>query len=574
MGVPFCVWAPCTPSLLASVPRQYASFHMRPSGRTTVLLFLFFQALYALTSSGNAFRVPDEFEVYFQVEHLVDAGDISVPQTLAIRTPVTREGEPAGSEPIFFGEFGRGGRPYAPYGPLAAVLALPHHLLARAIARLAGVDRSPLPGGLAWVFLVGGLTMTATATAAALAVAGFHRSVVALGTPERSAVFLSLLLGVATVLWPYGTSFYSEAWQAAAFSWAAALLLAARRTSRLEDGPSGLHHARLRVVGAALLLTIAGLTKVTSLIFASGFVVAALLDRSLSPRTRLEAAVALALGMALAAAIHVAWNTYRFGRPFDFGYGWGDMIPQLPPRQFLAADVPRGLAVLLFSPGKSIVLWAPILLLAGTRAKPFWRREPGAAIGLAISAVAGLIFFAAYLFPEGGYAHGPRNLVPLVPLLLLPAGGPDSGRRRSALVAACAAVGILMAVLATSVSFMEDQGGRIGPLSPNVYYERVDPPPGRSWIRYRLDYVPFLSTIRSNGWTHAETLGLGPDFFPLHLLQARRQLPHGAAIPLALIWALPAGWLLLGAVAAAALMRANATAGESPRPFDTPPRLT
>ena len=253
---------------------------MRSTGRTTFLLFLFFQALYALTSSGNAFRVPDEFEVYFQVEHLVDAGDISVPQTLTIRTPVVRDGRTVGSEPIFFGEVGRDGRPYAPYGPLAAVLALPHHLLARAIARLAGVPRSPLPGGLAWVFLVGGLTMTATATAAALAVAGFHRAALALETPERTAFVLSMLLGGATVLWPYGTSFYSEAWQAAAFAWAAAALLEARRTSQVAETPAAPRRARLLVALAALLLAVAGLTKATSLVFAPGFVVAALLDRS------------------------------------------------------------------------------------------------------------------------------------------------------------------------------------------------------------------------------------------------------------------------------------------------------
>ena len=76
---------------------------MRSPGRRTFLLFLFFQGLYAFTSSGNAFRVPDEFEVYFQVEHLVDAGDLSVPQTMTIRTPVVREGRTVGSEPIFFG---------------------------------------------------------------------------------------------------------------------------------------------------------------------------------------------------------------------------------------------------------------------------------------------------------------------------------------------------------------------------------------------------------------------------------------------------------------------------------------
>jgi hypothetical protein len=230
------------------------------------------------------------------------------------------------------------------------------------------------------------------------------------------------------------------------------------------------------------------------------------------------------------------------------------MIPQMPPRQFAAADVPRGLAVLLLSPGKSIVLWAPPLLLAAARAKHFWRREPGAALGLAFSAIGGLIFFAAYLFPEGGYAHGPRNLVPLVPLLLLPAGGPESARLPAAPVAICAAVGLVMALLAASVSFLEDQGGQVGTVTPNVYYERIEPVPGRSWIRYRLDYVPFVSTLRSHGWARAETLGLGPDFFPLHLQQARGQLPNGGAIPLWLVWVPTAMWLMM-AISAAALMR-------------------
>src|SRR5262245_24841135 len=106
-----------------------------PAKRRTLLLFVFFQALYALTSSGNAFRVPDEFEPYFQVEHLVDAGDLSVPQTLAIRQPTIRDGRVVGSEPIFYGKLGVDRKPYAPYGPLVAFLALPHHLIARAVAR-------------------------------------------------------------------------------------------------------------------------------------------------------------------------------------------------------------------------------------------------------------------------------------------------------------------------------------------------------------------------------------------------------------------------------------------------------
>ncbi len=517
----------------------YASADMRSHGKTTILLFVFFQALYGLTSSGNAFRVPDEFEVYFQVGHLADAGDLSVPQTLAIRS--------GHGESIFFGKIGLDRKPYAPYGPLAAFLALPHHVLGRAIAALSGVPRSAPPGGLAWVVLVGGVTMTATATAAALAVAGFHRATLAIGTPARTAFVLAMLLGGATVLWPYGTSFYSEAWQAAAFIWAAALLLEARR---------GSPRARVLVIFASLLLTLGGLTKVTSLVFAPGFVIAAICDRSQSLRTRVEVALALSVGIALATGGHMTWNMYRFNQPFDFGYDWAETIPQLPPRAFLPSDVPRGLAVLLASPGKSIVLWAPVLLLALARAKRFSQREPAIAIGVAVAAGVGLVFYAAYLFPEGAYSHGPRNLVPVIPLMLLPAGGHDS-RWPAAPLTACAGIGMMMALLAVSVSFLEDQGlgGDLGSGARTVYYERITPAPGRAWNRYRLDYVPFVSAMRSPGWLHATKLGEGPDFFPLHLLQARRQLANGEAIPLWLVWAMPACWLAMLAAAAAAMTR-------------------
>src|SRR6185437_3434184 len=245
-------------------------------------LFLFFLAVYALTSSGNAFRVPDEFEVYFQTEHLVDAGDLSVPQTLAIHQD---------GAPIFFGEFGRDGRPYAPYGPGVAFLIVPFHMLGRAVAAFAGVPRAPLPDGIAWEFLVGGITSLGMAFAAALAVAGFHRASIALGASPRTALQLSAIVGLATMLWPYGTSLYSEAWLAAAFVWAAAFLLEAR-----NDGPS----ARSRVLAAAALLAVAGLTKPTALVIAPGFIVATLLDTRVALRPRWRATIVLAGGIALA----------------------------------------------------------------------------------------------------------------------------------------------------------------------------------------------------------------------------------------------------------------------------------
>jgi hypothetical protein len=513
---------------------------------TAALLFFMFQCLYALTTSGNAFRIPDEFEVYFQVEHLVDSGDLSVPQTLAIRQPVVVDGRVVGAQSIFFGKVGIDGKPYAPYGPLVAILALPHHLAGRALAWFVDVPRLPQGQGGAWTTLVGGVTTLSSATGAALAVAGFYRAAVALATPASVALVFSLLLGGATVLWPYGTTLYSEAWQAAAFVWCAAFLLEAR---------SGKAPVRSRVVAAAVCLTMAGLVKVTALVFAPAFIVAVLCERSVPARARREVAMALALGIMSAAAVHILWNQYRFAQPFDFGYDWSETIPLLPPRAFVIDDIPRGLVVLLLSPGKSVFLWAPVLVLAAARMPRFWLRERSVAIGVAAAFVTGLLFFSSYLFPEGGYGHGPRNLVPLVPLLLLPALGVNA-RARSYALAACGIAGLAVAIPAISVSFLQDQAMAAPSASSRPgYYEQIEPAPGRAANRYHLGYVPFVAAVGSPGWATPQVVGLGPDFFPRHLNQARRTLRDGQAIPEWLAWSWVIAWSSGFALAGWALCR-------------------
>jgi hypothetical protein len=348
-------------------------------------LFTFFFGLYALTSSGNAFRVPDEFEVYFQAEHLADGGDLSVPQTLAITE---------GGKPIFFGKIGRDGEPYAPYGPGVAFLILPFHAAGRALARLAGVPRRPIPEGIPWEFLVGGITTLAMAFAAALAVAGAYRAYVAIGAPARDASLLALLLGGGTFLWVYGTTLYCEAWLAAAFAWAAAFLLEAR----LMTG----RPARGRVAMATVLVLIAILTKPTAVVIAPGFFAAVWLDARVTRRARISTLAALAVAVGVGGAVHLAWNYARFGNPMDFGYNLAGMIVRPPARSFAPGDIPRGLFVQLLTPGKAFLLWAPPVLLSIVALRGAWQRERAVVAGLLIATACALVFYAAFLYTEGG----------------------------------------------------------------------------------------------------------------------------------------------------------------------------
>jgi hypothetical protein len=53
-----------------------------------------------------------------------------------------------------------------------------------------------------------------------------------------------------------------------------------------------------------------------------------------------------------------------------------------------------------------------------------------------------------------------------------------------------------------------------------------------------LAHIPFVTAMRTPGWSDSPILGQGPDHFYKHLQQARRQLKDGQSIPesLPLVW--------------------------------------
>jgi hypothetical protein len=424
-------------------------------------VFLIAQALYFATASGWPWRVPDEYEVYFQTESLVERGSLAIPQLKA------REKE------LFFGEHGRDGQLYAPYGPFVAYCAAPFYLLARLVTDV-GDERA-------------GLTTLAAATAGALAVAGFFRAA-RRRTNEKDALLLSLALAL-SVLWPYSKSFFSEAFSAAALIWAWVLC---------EEE---------RLPSAVALIALACLLKATNVFFA--------LPLALARPERWR----LLLGVVAAGLVHMQWNSHRFGDFRDFGYNWGEFI-RGTPRPF-GGSFFRGLTVLLLSPGKSIFIWAPCVLLA----LPHLRKEKP----IALTALVGLVVFSVYMWPEGGYCHGPRHLVPLLPLLLLPAAHGSSRRALVPLII----LGAAMNALAASTSYLEDQA--LGdPPTRDVYYvidETV--PDGLPRNVYRLGYLPQVSlpaTLLSSPVTSTPQAGVGLDLFCRHARGWVRFLPLGLGI--------------------------------------------
>mgnify|MGYP001234660816 CR=1 FL=1 len=488
---------------------------MRAAG---LWLFLLFQGLFGLVAAGWPWRVQDEAMVYFQAESLWERGSLALPQVHPER---------------LFGMLGRDGTSrWAPYGPGVAFAALPHHGLGRALAAAAGVPREPrgvdARGGVGpWTVVVGGVTALAGSTWAALAVVGLWAAARAAGAPARRALWVAGLLGAGSYLLSYAGSLYSEPLAAALAAWCAWALLRAR---------PGL---------AALLLGALGLVKGTNLFLTPALMTLAWLDPD---RPRGRRAAALLFGAAvLTLAAHAGWNERRFGSMAEAGYTqeWLRMLaPGGAPVPFELATLPRGLFGLLLAPGKSLLLFAPPLLLLVPGARARLRGAPRLCACAGVALLTGLVVWGSYFYWEGGYCHGPRHLLPALPLLLLPlARGPLPARPARVALVAGAAVGLMGAL----VSFVEDQA--LGPDKEHQDYYRILPPeevgPGRPLNVYRLGYQPWTrypGRITAHLSQAEQPPGEGLEAARAHLVRLRAaQLRTGVApIPGWVPWAV---WL-------------------------------
>ncbi len=277
----------------------------------------------------------------------------------------------------------------------------------------------------------------------ALALSGWllFRVMTGLGYGTRPALGLALAGGLATFAWPYVNTFYPQPMVGLCFL---AALWAIARWSQSR---------RWRwawLLGLALAL--AALTRLTALIALPGVAVALWwLSRHWPERWGLAWRIGLPLGAAL--VVSLGYNWLRFGSPLDSGYY--EVAWTTPPL--------LGLYGLLFSPGKGVFLYTPLLLISLAALPLFWRSHPPLAAMLVLWWLAYLAFYAPYNFWTGGVNWGPRFLLPLIPVSMLPLAAllaESKGRAAPLLVALLVAAGIVIqlpAVLTDHVRYLVQQ---------------------------------------------------------------------------------------------------------------------
>lgn len=436
--------------------------------RLALWLFAAFQFFYLLTSTGRV-RTPDEYNTFYTAESLALRGSTAVPQAVELRN--------------FYGRYDLHGQPRAAYPPGQALLCAPWYAFGQyVLARLPGVPPDDTD------LVVAFSSCLSSATFSALTVMFFFLLMAGVGIPLRASVLAAAMVGLGTPIFAYSGWLFSEPLSSAIFTGVALLLFGRGRD------PIPLNRAAI----AGLVLGLATIVRPTN-VLAIGVVAAAVLVRDGKPGLR--SAFVLCATSAIGVLTLFAHNTVLFGGPFEFGYP----TTAEGAKRLNSFDTPlwKGLYGFLLSPGKSVFVFAPPVILALAGLGRLWRRERGLATMAIAFPIVYLLFYARYTQWEGGYCVGPRYLVPSIVLLCLALGpilaeGTASKTRAIALV--LLAMGAFVQCVSLATSFMEDQVPR------GKYYDA-------NWT-YRLGYslsgqVHLL--LKYLGDAQPARLGLGWD---------------------------------------------------------------
>jgi hypothetical protein len=212
------------------------------------------------------------------------------------------------------------------------------------------------------------------------------------------------------------------------------------------------------------------------------------------PSRALEVAL-LGAPMVAAAAVNLAYDLFRFHDALGGPY-------KADPLGF-STPLAKGLFGLWLSPGVGLFVYTPVLLLSVVAWRGFYRRWPTEAVLILGLFLLRSAFFGRYWAWEGGATWGPRHLVPLIPLLLVPIAFMPRKKWFEVGAVALGAVGVLIQVLGQMVPYGLYYGTVVPQLMTQLgYCQACLPFPGsqsqavNAITDFDLRYVPLVVQLR------------------------------------------------------------------------------
>lgn len=389
-------------------PQEYDNiFIMKSEKGVALALSLFLLAIYLLTYSGDI-HSSDGLSMLSVTESLVKRGDYDTNQILWMG--------------LQQGTFGRGGELYSRKGIGTSLVALPLAWLGLIV---------PLWGFVQTTLL---LNVAVTALSGLLVFLYLRR----LGYSWKVDLVVALLFGLGTMAWPYSKYFFSEPLTGLALLATAYCLLRFRETQATGD---------LALAGTFLGLAIA--TRLATAAIAPLFLFPLWAYSSpdrVSYRRLISSLAAFLIPLILWGLLLGGYNYLRFGNPLTTGY--------LPQESF-RTPLLTGLAGLLISPGRGLFFYCPIFLAVLPAFPAFLgRHRIEGSFFLSLVAIY-ILLYSKWFMWHGGFAWGPRFLVPIIPFLAITLAPLVERLRGGAKVAfaSLSAISVAIQILGLSVHF-------------------------------------------------------------------------------------------------------------------------
>lgn len=371
-------------------------------------------AIYLLTLGGK-FHSIDE-DLYLRMTHsLARNGSFAI-------TPIEYV-------PGFSTARGLDGLFYANRGPGWPIASLPFLRLGDALTAFGPGYTEPSKDGMADPTVFTLAVTLGNTLVVALTVALLYATVTRLGYRDRTAAIVSLLFGLGTMAWPYASkSYFGEPLLMLCTLGSFYFALRYRLDAEVHRRPNYVFLGLCSFCFGYAVLT--KVTAIAFLPFLAWYLLAASVEGHLDRRRLALAALFFgAIGLCFVGAL--AWyNLARFGSPFKTGYeieGFGSeslLIGQ-------PIDVLVGLYGLLLSPGKGLLLHALPVALAVAGMGRFWssrRLEAVFIIGTSAATVFGVALWRDW---SGGWCWGPRLVLNVLPLLMIPTAAAVDGLSQS-----------------------------------------------------------------------------------------------------------------------------------------------
>ncbi len=242
---------------------------------------------------------------------------------------------------------------------------------------------------------------------------------------------IGILFTVATIAWPYSKIGMETTFMFAIMAAFALGVWARSSPSALSWGLTGF------ATGAAVA------TKVYAVVSVLPILILLLpVWLEIERREKLRLALAACLPVLLWIAVIAWYNWSRFGSVTEFGY---------PPSPTTIA-APLNFLGLLFSPGKGLILYSPLVVLGALGLPRMWRADRSLTLAL-LAFFVSLTFLSGYSSYWGDEVWGPRYIVPCAWVFLVPlAWWADTVTRRKVVVGV-ACVAVLVQVIGISSQY-------------------------------------------------------------------------------------------------------------------------